>query len=228
MVSEDGVAFARGTQVEMEFDEEQFVGGGVYLFATVLEYFLGLYVSMNSFSQLVCARGRERRFSDSGRRGRDRRSCCSALARSRDDCSSGSPTCFEFFQAVRLLERMHAGAARWWAASATRPTKWCASAPIPSVAFPASEIQSLKRAPDGTPSMRVNFMGLIGPWACCRMLHANWCMSACARSDTTLRDFLDIFNHRMISLFYQAWEKYRFTFAYERGERDRFSHHCWI
>ncbi len=32
-VSEDGVVFARGTQVEMEFDEEQFVGGGVYLFA---------------------------------------------------------------------------------------------------------------------------------------------------------------------------------------------------
>ena len=29
----------------------------------------------------------------------------------------------------------------------------------------------------------------------------------------------------MISLFYQAWEKYRFTIAYERGERDRFSHH---
>jgi type VI secretion system protein ImpG len=52
VVSEDGVAFARGMQVEMEFDEEQFVGGGVYLFAAVLEYFLGLYVSMNSFSQL--------------------------------------------------------------------------------------------------------------------------------------------------------------------------------
>ena len=52
VVSEDGVAFARGMRVEMEFDEEQFVGGGVYLFAAVLEYFLGLYVSMNSFSQL--------------------------------------------------------------------------------------------------------------------------------------------------------------------------------
>jgi type VI secretion system protein ImpG len=37
----------------MELDEEQFVGGGVYLFATVLERFMGLYVSMNSFSQLV-------------------------------------------------------------------------------------------------------------------------------------------------------------------------------
>jgi len=52
VISEDGVVFARGTQVEMEFDEDQFVGGGVYLFASVLEYFLGLYVSMNSFSQL--------------------------------------------------------------------------------------------------------------------------------------------------------------------------------
>jgi type VI secretion system protein ImpG len=52
VISEDGVVFARGTQVDMEFDEEQFVGGGVYLFASVLEHFLGLYVSMNSFSQL--------------------------------------------------------------------------------------------------------------------------------------------------------------------------------
>ncbi len=52
VLSEDGMAFARGTQVEMEFDEDQFVGSGVYLFAAVLECFLGLYVSMNSFSQL--------------------------------------------------------------------------------------------------------------------------------------------------------------------------------
>ncbi|HWQ53378.1 MAG TPA: type VI secretion system baseplate subunit TssF [Bryobacteraceae bacterium] len=60
VVSEDGVAFARGTRVEMEFDEEQFVGGGVYLFAAVIECFLGLYVSMNSFSQLQ-ARTRQRK-----------------------------------------------------------------------------------------------------------------------------------------------------------------------
>jgi type VI secretion system protein ImpH len=43
--------------------------------------------------------------------------------------------------------------------------------------------------------------------------------------DTSMRDFFDIFNHRAISLFYQAFEKYRFTIPYERGERDRFSHH---
>jgi type VI secretion system protein ImpG len=60
VVSDDGVSFARGTQVEMEFDEEQFVGGGVFLFAAVIERFLGMYVSMNSFSQLR-ARTRQRK-----------------------------------------------------------------------------------------------------------------------------------------------------------------------
>jgi len=36
------------------------VGGGVYLFASVLEHFLGLYASINSFSQLL-ARTRQRK-----------------------------------------------------------------------------------------------------------------------------------------------------------------------
>ncbi|MBI1896789.1 MAG: type VI secretion system baseplate subunit TssF [Acidobacteria bacterium] len=60
VISESGVTFARGLRVEMEFDEEQFVGGGVYLFAAVLERFLGMYVSLNSFSQLV-ARTKQRK-----------------------------------------------------------------------------------------------------------------------------------------------------------------------
>lgn len=44
---------ARGTRVEIEFDERQFVGGGVYLFANVLDRFLGSYTSINSFCQLA-------------------------------------------------------------------------------------------------------------------------------------------------------------------------------
>jgi type VI secretion system protein ImpG len=44
---------ARGTRVEIEFDERQFVGGGVYLFANVLDRFLGSYTSINSFCQLT-------------------------------------------------------------------------------------------------------------------------------------------------------------------------------
>lgn len=43
----------RGTEVTIQFDEERFVGSGIYLFASVLERFLGLYCSMNSFSKLV-------------------------------------------------------------------------------------------------------------------------------------------------------------------------------
>jgi type VI secretion system protein ImpG len=52
LVSDHGITFARGTRVEVELDETQFVGAGVYLFASVLERFLGHYVSLNSFSQL--------------------------------------------------------------------------------------------------------------------------------------------------------------------------------
>jgi type VI secretion system protein ImpG len=36
------------------------VGGGVYLFASVLEHFLALYVSLNSFSQLVVSTAQRR------------------------------------------------------------------------------------------------------------------------------------------------------------------------
>jgi type VI secretion system protein ImpG len=39
--------------VSLEFDEEKFVGSGVFLFASVLEKFLGLYTSLNSFTQLI-------------------------------------------------------------------------------------------------------------------------------------------------------------------------------
>jgi type VI secretion system protein ImpG len=60
VISENGVGFVRGHRVEMEFDEEQFVGGGVFLFASVLERFLGQYASLNSFSQLA-ARTQQRK-----------------------------------------------------------------------------------------------------------------------------------------------------------------------
>jgi type VI secretion system protein ImpG len=51
--SEYGISFARGLRVHITLDEEQFEGGGAYLFASVLENFLGLYVALNSFVQVV-------------------------------------------------------------------------------------------------------------------------------------------------------------------------------
>jgi type VI secretion system protein ImpG len=45
--------FCRGLEVTIEFDEEKYVGSGVFLFASVLERFLGLYTSLNSFTQVI-------------------------------------------------------------------------------------------------------------------------------------------------------------------------------
>jgi type VI secretion system protein ImpG len=54
-----GVAFCRGLDVEVELDEEQYAGSGVYLLAAVLERFFGLYGAINSYSRLT-ARTRQR------------------------------------------------------------------------------------------------------------------------------------------------------------------------
>jgi type VI secretion system protein ImpG len=51
--SDYGLVPARGTKVFMEFDEQQFAGAGLYLFATIIDRFLGGYASMNSFTQLT-------------------------------------------------------------------------------------------------------------------------------------------------------------------------------
>lgn len=48
-----GAGFVRGLETTITFDEEQFVGSGLYLFASVLERFLGVYASLNSFNQTV-------------------------------------------------------------------------------------------------------------------------------------------------------------------------------
>jgi type VI secretion system protein ImpG len=50
----------RGVEVRVEFDPERFTGGGIYLFASVLERFLSLYTTVNSFTRTVATvKGRE-------------------------------------------------------------------------------------------------------------------------------------------------------------------------
>ena len=48
-----GAGFVRGLETTLTFDEEKFVGSGMFLFACILERFLPLYASLNSFNQLV-------------------------------------------------------------------------------------------------------------------------------------------------------------------------------
>lgn len=53
VTSDTGVAFCRGTDVTIDFDEDQYVGTGVFLLSSVLQRFLGLYSAVNSFSRLT-------------------------------------------------------------------------------------------------------------------------------------------------------------------------------
>jgi len=129
------------------------------------------------------------------------------------------PFCFQFFQAVRLLERMLPE--REPVGRFARPSQECARfGANPSLAFPASEIQSLEMLEGKPPRMAVNFMGLMGPLGVLPIWYTNLIRERVKAGDATLRDFLDIFNHRSISLFFHAWEKHHFAISYERGERE--------
>jgi len=48
--------FCRGTEVTLTFDEDNYVGSSAFLFASVIQQFLSLYASINSFTQLVIKR----------------------------------------------------------------------------------------------------------------------------------------------------------------------------
>ena len=136
---------------------------------------------------------------------------------------ASEPYTFEFFQAVRLLSRMHPE--RQVVGRFTRPADEVVHfGANPNVSFPPSQIHSLEMPEDGPAFLRVNFMGLTGPLGMLPLAYSEMVLERLRARDRTMRDFFDIFNHRMISLFCQAWEKYRFSVPYERRERDRFSY----
>ena len=131
------------------------------------------------------------------------------------------PGRFEFFQAVRLLLRMFSqrDVPGGFTSAAREALRFRVHN---TLAFPPSQIESIDW--DGeVPAIAVNFMGLTGPMGVLPIVYTELILSRVRSRDRTLADFFDIFNHRMISLFYQAWEKYRSSVAYERDGRDRVS-----
>ena len=134
------------------------------------------------------------------------------------------PYLFEFFQAVRLLERSFPGKSPVgrFNPPSTEVVRFVANS---TLAFPASEVQSLEWPKDGPGQMKVNFMGLTGPEGVLPLYYTSLLAERMRAGDRSAVDFFDIFNHRIISLFYLAWEKYRFSVAYEREGLDPFSHH---
>jgi type VI secretion system protein ImpH len=134
----------------------------------------------------------------------------------------GEPFRFEFFQAVRLLERLYPQrtAVGKYSNPADEVAHFGAHA---SLAFPASQIQAMRWPESGPAQMTVNFMGLTGPEGVLPNPYTALIIERLRASDASPQDFFDIFNHRIISLFYQAWRKYRFDVAHEQGERNRFA-----
>lgn len=153
-----------------------------------------------------------------------------------DEILFEEPYRFEFFQAVRLLELLfpeREPVGRSGGAPVNEVVRFRTNA---SLAFPASQLYSLAVARDEAkdeelardptdeqPEMVVNFMGLTGPSGTLPAHYTELLIERKWEKDTAYWEFLDLFNHRLISLFYRAWEKYRFHVGYERGERDRFT-----
>ncbi|HEX5733788.1 MAG TPA: type VI secretion system baseplate subunit TssG [Blastocatellia bacterium] len=134
------------------------------------------------------------------------------------------PYRFEFFQAVRLLERIspERRPVGRYSEPAGEAVRFRTRA---SLAFAPSQIHRLsdENKDEGRPAeMMVAFMGLTGPAGVLPHHYTEMLVERTRYKDTAAWDFFDLFNHRMISLFYRAWEKYRFPVAYERGE-DRFT-----
>ena len=135
-----------------------------------------------------------------------------------------APESFSFSQAVRLLHRHLDG--RSGVGGFAAPSDEVARFSVnPSLAFPAGEIQALRTDPDGQAEMVVNFMGLVGHMG---VLPTQYTLlideQAATEGDPDgFRQFLDIFQHRLLSLFYKAWEKSHFYVPFERGEDDPLS-----
>jgi type VI secretion system protein ImpH len=132
------------------------------------------------------------------------------------------PFRFRFFQAVRLLQRL--APERNAVGSFVHPsTEVVQFATQQTLSFPASEVHALEFGKDSVPRMTVNFMGLTGPEGALPVCYTEFVMERLQKRDRAPADFFDIFNHRIISLFYRAWERYQFPIQYEHGERDHFS-----
>jgi len=129
---------------------------------------------------------------------------------------AAEPFRFHFFQAVRLLERMapEREAVGRFVPLANEVVRFSAHQ---STSFPASEIQALSFPEDNAARMTVNFMGLSGPMGLLTPYYTEYIIERMRRKDFALRDFLDIFNHRTVSLFYQGWKKYRSGITHEEA-----------
>lgn len=111
---------------------------------------------------------------------------------------------FDFFQAVRLLEGL-SGTEDSLATTADPRREAVRITSRVGLEFPASDIfQVLPQAPGEPAEIVVNFLGLAGCLGPLPIAETERIIERIWRKDTSLRDFLDIFNHRLVSLMYRT------------------------
>jgi type VI secretion system protein ImpH len=129
-----------------------------------------------------------------------------------------------FFQLCQLLERHAPGKAGLGALDtpADEPVRF---RPAPGLGFPATEMVSCEAEDDRVgqpPSVRITFLGLYGVSA--RMPpHLSDDIALRRDGHEAVMAFLDIFNHRIATLFYRAWRKYRYVATWQPGAVDEMS-----
>jgi type VI secretion system protein ImpH len=136
-----------------------------------------------------------------------------------EECLFKAPYEFEFFQAVRLLALMDSEQR-----SLPRAAKGSDSvrfAVETSMAFPYSSVVKIDGSMNGTPPrMTVSFLGLIGPMGVLPDSYTESAIHQKAFGDPSFAAFFDIFHHRLLALFYRAWEKHHFVIGYEQAKRN--------
>lgn len=131
---------------------------------------------------------------------------------------------FEFFQAVRLLRRLspqRAGVG-WDRNPGDEVVRFRSDL---SYSFPIGDVRSLAEGSEDAPhEMTVSFMGIATPssFGSLPIPYVEEIRRLQREKNFALRDFLDLFNHRLVSLLYRAWERSRPAVLYELGEKSAF------
>ncbi len=118
------------------------------------------------------------------------------------------PAAFDFYQAVRLLERAAGGACTPGdgADPAAEPVRFRAAG---GFAFPPADLVSVRPGPGGQPEMTVAFLALGGAQGPLPVPLAERAVHRLAENDAATRDFLDLFHHRLVSLVYRMGRRMR-------------------
>ena len=131
---------------------------------------------------------------------------------------------FDFFQALRRLECAYRDQPRIGTSqhAAADPVRL---AQVPSLGFAPSNVASFKSGAPGRPArLAIYGLGLLGPNGPMPTHFTEYVRDRERNADDpTLARFLDVFHHRMLSLFYRAWAATEPTVWFDRPEDDRFA-----